>query len=196
MKASHKYKIGISLIVVSVILFVMAANQVISYYVFPVNSPCPAYDFTQMEPFPSDTRMAYCVSNIQTFSGTTMYGNGYLEKDEANVDIFNFRRENQALIVNGHRLHPQETYQSITWKLSTNPWLIITKDMKIRNEGLVKSNLSESDSVLNIIADVKESWLLNPLGFIIVATGTWLYLQGMKDKKQSRQALLNFHATG
>jgi hypothetical protein len=109
------------------------------------------------------------------------------------MDIFSFRRENQVLLTNGHRLQPQESYSSFAWRLSTNPWLLITKASEIRNEGVDRNS---SDGMLLVVGDVNEGWFPNPLGLVILMTGIWLYRNGVKDRNLVQQNLVPVNRTG
>lgn len=190
MKPSNKYRLGITLMVLSVLFFLFGIYQVIPSLEF--SSPCSTFDFAELAA-PPEAQIAYCVNNNLTFSGTGFYGNGYSLADEVTMDIFSFRRENQVLLTNGQRLQPQESYRSFAWRLSTNPWLIITKTSEIRNEGV---NRSGSDGVLMVIGDVNEGWFPNPLGLVLLMTGIWLYRNGVKDKNLLQQNLVAVHRTG
>ena len=190
MKLSNKYRLGTTLIVLSILFFILAIYQVIPSLEF--NSPCSTFDSTELA-VPTEAQIAYCVNNNLTFSGTGFYGNGYSTTDQVTMDIFSFRRENQVLLTNGHRLQPQESYRSFAWRLSTNPWLIITKTSEIRNEGI---NSSVSDGVLKVVGDVNEGWFPNPLGLVILMTGVWLYRNGVKDRNRVQQNLVPAKRTG
>lgn len=177
-----RYSLGIFLIVISVALLVIAVGQVTP--IMYVDFPCFAFD-----PYPEDmspdTRIAYCISlwPLYAISGGGIYALGTADHDEITVKRLNFERQGQTLVVNDHPLAIGETYSTVRWIPSLNPWLIFTWRIVVKNEGPNQADLSTSRDTLFVSGDVYEGWLPNPVGFLILGSGIWFVTRGKKARR-------------
>ncbi|MCS6883624.1 MAG: hypothetical protein NZU74_20040 [Chloroflexaceae bacterium] len=175
-----KFSLGIILIVISVVLLVIAIYQVTP--TMAVDFPCQAGLVPDVRP---DTRIAYCVSlwPLEAFSGGGVYALGATDQDEITVGMLKLERQEQTLVVNDHPLEVGETYSTVRWTPSLNPWLIFTTRFFVKNEGLKRANLPTSSDTLYVSGDVYEGWLPNPAGFLILGGGILFLVQGIKERK-------------
>jgi hypothetical protein len=183
MKPSSKHTLGVILIVISVLALVIGFCQIVP--IGFVDFPCFDDQVRQQE-ISSDTHIVYCISvwPLQAISGGAIYDEGTSNQDETKVRDLNLRRDEQTLFVNNHPINPNEVYKTVLWTASINPWLIFTNRFEIKNEGITSMGSNAPSNVLYVSGDVYEGWLPNPLGFIILGSGFWLFRQGKKERKQ------------
>lgn len=183
MKPSSKRTLGIILIALSVLAAAIGFCQTMPFW--DLRMPCWDADIDRQE-INSNTRIVYCinfwprdaVSGADVDAGTT-------NQNELTVWEINLRRDEQTLFVNNHLLNTGETYETVRWTPSINPWLLFTRRVVIKNEGLLTAIVSStSTDALNVSGDVYEGWFINPLGFIILGSGIWLFWQGTKELKK------------
>lgn len=183
MKSSLKRTLGVILIALSVLAAAIGFCQTMPFW--DLGMPCWDADIDRQE-INSNTRIVYCinfwprdaVSGADVDAGTT-------NQNELTVWEINLRRDEQTLFVNNHLLNTGETYKTSRWTPSINPWVLSTRGFAIKNEGLLTSIESPtSTDALYVSGDVYEGWRINPLGFIILGSGIWLFWQGKKELKQ------------
>jgi hypothetical protein len=202
MTPSSKRTFAILIIVLSVIAMAIGFCQVIPYG--NVDFPC----FGGGGEAHSDTRIVYCISYWPLSAhGGEIYAIGSTNQNEVAVREINLRREGQSLFINNHSLSTDETYETTRWIPSINPWILYTHHFVIRTSGLltaaelariseagagmlrIDEGLSKSaegsilTDVIYVSGDVYEGWFINPLGFIILGYGIWLFGQGRRIKK-------------
>jgi hypothetical protein len=183
MKPSLKPALGIVLIVLALLMFVITICQITP--VMLVDIPCLGSDDSDYPPGTTqDTRIGYCISYypLKAISGGRIYASGSTNQDEITVDPLVFRREDETLFVNGHPINSREVYKQTDWRLSANPWLIITTRFEIRNDGITPIDSLASANMLFVSGKAVEGWLPNPLGLIILGGGIWLFVRGRKER--------------
>lgn len=177
-----KCLLGIALVVASVALLVIAVDQLIP--TMHVDFPCLA-GYGIRPNIGSNTQIAYCISHWpRGVSGGGVYAIGATDQAEITVEKLKFIRQGQTLIVNARQLGIGETYRKVNWMLSVNPWLIFTTRFVVKNDGLKQTDSSTSNDMLYISGDVYESWLPNPVGFLMLGSGVWFVVQGLKERKR------------
>lgn len=191
MKPLSKRVMGVLFIVISLSLLAIAVCQ-FTPTVF-VDFPCLGSDDWPYPPDVSqDTRIGYCIRlhPLSAFRGGGIYASGSTIQDEIKVNQLIFRREKETLYVNGHPIPPGEMYKTTLWRISANPWLILTIRFEIRNDGITPIDLFASSNMLFVSGDAYEGWLPNPLGLIILGGGIWLFLRGHKERNQDANNLV------
>lgn len=206
MKPSSKRMFGIVIIVWSVLTIAIGVCQVTPFG--NIDFPCGGGGDGKIN---SESRIVYCISwwPLRAHGGG-VYAIGSTNQNEAVIREINLRRDGQSLFVNNHLLNTDETYETTHWIPSINPWVLYTRRFVIRNGGLltpawlaliakhsgqagmlpVTDELlySAKDSILTevlyVSGDVYEGWFINPLGFIILRYGIWLFRQGKKELQQ------------
>jgi hypothetical protein len=183
MKPSLKRALGILFIVLSLLMFLIAVCQITPIVL--VDIPCLGSDDSDYPPGTTqDTRIGYCISYypVKAISGGEIYASGSTKQDEVTVDQLVFRREDETLYVNGHPINSGEVYKTTDWRLSANPWLIITTRFEIRNDGITPIDSLASVNMLFVSGDAVEGWLPNPLGIIVLGGGIWLFVRGTRER--------------
>lgn len=192
MKPSSKRTLGIILIALSVLAAAIGVCQTMPFW--DLGLPCYDANIDSQE-INSNTRIVYCINfwPRDAVSGAWVE-DGSTDQNELAVLEIHLRRDEQTLFVNNHLLNTGETYETAGWTPSINPWVLYTHGFAIKNEGLLTSiESSTSTNALYVSGDVYEGWSTNPLGFIILGSGIWLFWQG---KKELRQEILNTAKAG
>ena len=182
MKPSSKRTLGIILIALSVLAAAIGVCQITP--LTDLGMPCYDADVHSQE-INSATRIVYCINFVplDAVSGARVDA-GSTNQNEIAVREIHLRRDEQTLFVNNHLLNSREVYEKVRWAPSVNPWLLFTRSFTIKNEGLLTSVESSTPTdVLYVSGDVHEGWFINPLGFMILGSGIWLFRQGKKELK-------------
>jgi hypothetical protein len=185
MKPSSKRALGVILIALSVLAAAMGVCQ--TARLADLGLPCWDADIDRQE-INSSTRIVYCINfwPRDAASGTWVE-DGSTDQNEIAVREIHLRRDEQTLFVNNHSLSTGEIYKTAHWTFTINPWVLYTHGFEIRNEGLLTSiESSMSANTLYVSGDIYEDWSINPLGFIILGSGIWLFWQGKNELKQER----------
>jgi hypothetical protein len=183
MTPSSKRTLGVILIALSVLAAAIGVCQTLRGA--DLGMPCWDADIDRQE-INSNTRIVYCINfwPRDAFSGAWV-DDGSTDQNEIAVREIHLRRDEQNLFVNNHLLNTGETYEKVRWTPSINPWLLLIRGFAIKNEGLLTSiESSTATNALFVSGDVYEGWFINPLGFIILGSGIWLFWQGKKELKQ------------
>jgi hypothetical protein len=183
MNPSSKRTLGVILIALSVLAAAIGVCQ--TARLADLRMPCWDADIDRQE-INSSTRIVYCINFWPRDAASgALVDAGSTAQDELAVWEINLRRDEQTLLVNDHLLNTGETYETARWTPTINPWVLFTHGFVIKNEGLFTSiESSTSTDALYVSGDVYEDWLINPLGFIILGSGIWLFWQGKKELKQ------------
>ncbi|MBV6403026.1 MAG: hypothetical protein CNIPEHKO_03348 [Anaerolineales bacterium] len=183
MKPSSKRTLGVILIALSVLAAAIGVCQITP--LADLGMPCWDADIDRQE-INSSTRIVYCINFVplDAVSGAWVDA-GSTDQNEIAVREIHLRRDGQILFINNHMLSTGETYDGIRWTPSVNPWILFTRGFVIKNEGLFTSIESPTiTDALYVSGNVYEGWRINPLGFIILGSGIWLFWQGKKELKQ------------
>jgi hypothetical protein len=192
MKPSSKRTLGTILIALSVLAAAIGVCQITP--LDDLGMPCWDADIDEQKIY-SNTRIVYCINfwPLGAASGAWVQA-GSTTQDELTVWEVNLRRDEQTLFVNNHLLNIGETYETVRWTPSINPWVVFTHGFAIKNHGLLRYKRSSTPTnTLYVSGDVYEGWRINPLGFVIFGSGIWLFWQG---KKELKQEILNTAKTG
>jgi hypothetical protein len=183
MKPSSKRTLGIILIALSVLAAAIGVCQ--TARLADLSMPCYDADIHRQE-INSNSRIVYCINFWPRDAASGAWvDDGSTNQDEIAVREIDLRRDEQTLFVNNHSLNTGETYETVRWTPSINPWLLFTRGFVIKNEGLLISKESSTPTdALYVSGDIYEGWLVNPLGLIIFGSGIWLFWQGKKELKQ------------
>ena len=155
--------------------------------------PCEWFGAPQNTSVNEDTRIAYCISWYpRNYSGGGVYAEGTTTEDRIMVSpqapwhsTLTIQRREDAVTINNQLLQIGMSFHQFAWFPSANPWLLYGANARVTNEGLLGVNRPRPVDALYVSGDVKESWLLNPLGLIILAMGAWLWAVGAKSQKQT-----------
>ena len=142
------------------------------------------------------TRIAYCISYWprNAVSGGAVYAYGSTDQDRILADSLGrpiwhsrlvFERQADILVFNGQRLAPGQTTSVARWFPSLNPWLLVTTHLSVTNEGRRQIQGASSDTIY-VSGDMKEGWLPNPLGIVVLAIGLSLLVRGANDRRAAR----------
>ncbi len=180
MKPSTKCDLGKALIFISLL-----AIPIGFYQVMPKGLVDFPADRGVLQPVKDPAiRLAYSFSVLgRDPLGGSAYGHGTSKQYEITVGDLNFRRGQQTLYVNGHPINPGEVYETTRWALSISPWFVLTNRFIVRNEGLVSADSTSAANVLFISGRVLRGWFANPIGFIMLVSGIWLYRRGKKESQ-------------
>ena len=177
MKPLLKIVLGVVLIVSAIVALLAAYIQTrpLMTYMDPLMPPADAS-------IPSDARIVYYINlwPIEAENGCGTYGIGISEQDEIVVGVLHLRREDQILYINDRLISAEETYRTVRWVPSINPWLIFTYRFEI---GFSPEHPVVPNAML-VGGDVYESWIPNPLGLLILVGGIRLYRQGKRARRQ------------
>jgi len=189
---SIKRAVGIALIGLLLVLLVATICNAMMYLMR--DFPCEA----GLGPRPeilSDTRIAYCISfwPRQPSSGGDVYAVGSANQDEVTINgqiqtalgALTLKRQGEVLIVNDQALQPQESYNGFSWRLSLNPWLLLTARVTVKNEGINRTVSEDSSNALLVSGGVYEGWLPSPIGIIALIIGVWLVWRVNQERKKA-----------
>ena len=181
MKLSANQLFGFLIIILSLLTLAQAALQIqaaqLQAATVAIDFPCSGDYDVRHKGMNAKTQIAYCLSSFPfEYSGGTIYDLGTSEQDKITISRILFRREGQTLYVNNHPINIGETYETVRFSLTHNPWLLFTYRFEIKNSGLISADLIALPSVLFITGDVYKGWKPNPLGLFILGTGVWLIL--------------------
>jgi hypothetical protein len=80
------------------------------------------------------------------------------------------RRSGQNILYRGRVLEPGDRMTWWAYRPSINPWVIYTYEMSMDNYGLARNG-----QTIYAEGDIRESWAVSPLGFVILYIGLHLY---------------------
>jgi hypothetical protein len=192
LKPSSKRTLGVIIIALSALTAAIGVCQTMPST--DLGMPCYDADIQRQE-INSDARIVYCISfwPLEAWSGAYVES-GSTHQNEIAVYEIDLRRDEQTLFVNNHSLSTGETHKTAHWTPSINPWVLYTHGFVIKNEGLLTLIASSTPTdALYVSGDIYEDWSINPLGFIILGGGIWLFWKG---KKESKQEILNTAKAG
>ena len=192
MKPSSKRTLGVILIALSVLAAAIGVCQ--TARLDDHSMPCYDADIDRQE-INSNTRIVYCINFWPRDAASGAWvEDGSTDQNEIAVREIHLRRDEQTLFVTNHSLNTGETYKTAHWTPTFNPWVLYTHGFEIKNEGLLTSlESSMSTNTLYVSGDIYEDWSINPLGFIILGSGIWLFWRG---KKELKQEILNAEKAG
>jgi len=161
-----------------------------------VDFPCPD-EQSMPDIIPASTKIAYCISWFpRGFSGGGIYVVG--DSDEEHVvmpkrPILPFwygdlvlEKRGQNLVVNGRLLLPGRKYWQLNVFPTVNPWLLLSASLTVVNHGYDNRWSSMATDAIYVFGDLREGWLPNPLGMIILGTGIWLLVRGIRKTRHAR----------
>lgn len=140
------------------------------------------------KPIDSNTRIKYCVSYVprQAISGGSVLDQAESEVEEIVISIpehenkpVKISRADDLIVVNNKSIEIGDQYERIYWLLPRNPWIVLTSQIVIANDGI------QNDTVdaIYVSGYVEELWILNPLAFLILIYGVWLIWSGTRTLK-------------
>ena len=96
------------------------------------------------------------------------------------VDIF---VQGENIIINNDLLAPNESYNRTYLYQSINLWEMYTIDISIDNKGRV----SKEGNILFMYGYISESWIISPIGIIILLTGILLLVRIYIIEKRNKK---------
>ena len=137
--------------------------------------PC-SYEYQLGRPVEnSDSVISYCVTYImrKVQSGGGIYSEGESSTNTVSIkgwyNPIDIERVDTEINVNGKLLEKGESTTWFEYYPTINPWVINNIRMTVTNQG----HLDDSDAVY-VEGEIREGWLLNPLGMILLALGIYL----------------------
>jgi hypothetical protein len=192
-RGSFKFWVGIAFTALAVLMLVA-----VIFWFFPganIDFPCEWFGYPRSLTS-LDMQVAYCLSYWPHYaiSGGAIYAYG--ASNESRIVLspqapwygnLILERQGQVLIVNDQPLQSGETYSTFRWFPTLNPWLLSTAHFTVKNEGMLGKTIegSRSPTAIYVSGDVREGWLPNPIGFMILGVGVMLLVSGVRQRKST-----------
>jgi hypothetical protein len=203
MEKSPKYSIMI-LIGIIIVLFTCIFIPIGYYQNIPslfIDFPCPEDPYFNIH----DKKVIVCIS---LFPREAISGGGIYYEDTTNNDTFIIElpetgnssillnemekrnkviviREENIILLNNIKYAPGEGYYRNYYYLQWNPWIWHTLEINVENKGISDQN----GNALYIFGEVKEGWIVSPIGLVILFIGVCLLLIGLRKRKTAQPAL-------
>jgi hypothetical protein len=181
---------GIVLVCISAIMAVTIPCLIARYLL--VDFPCEG---TAPPPVSASTRIAYCISYIprNAISGGGIYAHGSSDDEVVTVTpnvgwhgSLTLERQGEGLVVDGHLLHPGDSFSRLQWWPTLNLWVLFTHRMTVTNEGVSDGPYQTPTDAAYLSGDVVAGWLPSPVGLVVLVIGIVMIIRGTRRSSQSQ----------